>query len=384
MALPRAGQPAADPIPVAVMRVRAGSVAAEADVLLGLGRHPHLVRFFGMCRDGEEDLMVTELAPEGSLSDLMTRLDEQEEPTSIPAAHKLAILQQVASGMTALADVKLFHRDLAARNVLVFSYDGSNVARTLVKVSDFGLAVNGHTATHRYVEGRDRPTRYLPPEALQRGRYSKKSDVWAFGVLAWELYTDGQIPYFAVVDDEAIIERVCGGHRLARPTEGGGCTDGLWRVVTSCWEERPNARPSFAQLTVLLGQVGPAAVQAPRRDGDGIGGDAPAGVALVARAGMAGPAPLPPAPPGDDEYKAGLDALEGCRGVPRDAVRARQLFEVAADHGHTRARGELGRMLLYGEGGRIDYREAARVLQLAVDNGDDDACRYLASMYFFG
>ena len=298
-------QSAADRISVAIMRVRADSVAAEADVLLRLGRHPHLVRFFGICRDGEEDLLVTELAPEGSLSDLMMRLDDQEEPAPIPAAHKLAMLQQVASGMTALANVKLFHRDLAARNVLVFSYDGSNVARTLVKVSDFGLAIKGYMASHRYVQDGDRPTRYLPPEALRKGRYSEKSDVWAFGVLAWELYTDGDVPYFAVADD-AIVDHVCLGHRLARPTEDGGCTDSLWRVITSCWEERPNTRPTFVQLAILLGQVD--TVAQPPRDVDDVGGDAPAGAGSAVRVDTAGPAPLPPSG-GDNVDWAGLDAL---------------------------------------------------------------------------
>jgi TPR repeat protein len=408
---------AADPISVAVMRVRVGSVAAEAEVLLGLGRHPNLVRFFGICRDGEDELLVTELAPEGSLSALMERLED--EGTVIPPRHKHAMLQQVVSGLGALADAKVIHRDVAARNVLVFAFDPNDVARTLVKVSDFGLAVNGHTATHRDVEGGDRPIRYLPPEALRRGRYSEKSDVWAFGVLAWELLINGEIPYFEVLED-AIIGRVCGGLRLERPTRDGcGCIDELWRLLTSCWEEQPAARPTFAQLAVRLGQVGARDdVQqqqpplSPTRvggvgAGDAVGGRgggdvaaaaaptvaATAAAARVAVVAEATAVPVPPralpTPPaavsGEAEYAAGLDALKGRDGVPRDAVRARRLFEAAAGRGHARAQGELGRMLRCGLGGGVvDHREAARVLQRAVDNGDEDARRDLASMLWNG
>jgi hypothetical protein len=59
------------PTPVAVLRAPQGSVSAEAEVLLKLGRHPHLVRFFGQCHDGDDELLLTELAPIGSLTDLM-------------------------------------------------------------------------------------------------------------------------------------------------------------------------------------------------------------------------------------------------------------------------------------------------------------------------
>lgn len=90
----------------------------------------------------------------------------------------------------------------------------------MVKVSDFGLTVNGHTATHAYVQNDDaKPIRYLAPESLEKARYSEQSDVWAFGVLAWELMTDGKKPYFSISRDDAVIAHVLEGGRLPRPTE---------------------------------------------------------------------------------------------------------------------------------------------------------------------
>jgi serine/threonine protein kinase len=203
----------AHPINVAVLRVREGTVDAEAETLLKLGRHPNLVRFYGLCHDGADVLLVTELAPMGSLSDLVERLDE-EEGAVMPPQHKVAVMQQVANGMAALAAENMIHRDLAIRNVLVCSFDMADVRKTVCKLSDFGLTVNGYTAAYKYVDGGSKPTRYLAPESLQRGRYSEKSDVWAFGVLVWELVTDGQIPYFEISDDDAVIAHVCGGGRL--------------------------------------------------------------------------------------------------------------------------------------------------------------------------
>ena len=64
----------------------------------------------------------------------------------------------------------------AIRNILVFGFNMKDVSKTLVKVSDFGLAVNACTATHMYVQNEGaKPIRYLAPEALMKARYVARS-----------------------------------------------------------------------------------------------------------------------------------------------------------------------------------------------------------------
>jgi len=75
---------------VAALRVPAASVGAEAKVLLGLGQHPHLVRFIGMFRDAEDMVLITEYAPLGSLD---KHIEEVED--DITADHKMVIISQV-------------------------------------------------------------------------------------------------------------------------------------------------------------------------------------------------------------------------------------------------------------------------------------------------
>ena len=241
---------------VAALQVRDGDVAAEAAVLLKLGKHPRLVTFIGQCRSVAADprsdmILITEFAPMGSLDTVIEDVEDE-----ITLRHKVAIMMQVASGMEALADQKLIHRDLAMRNVLVFGLDMADVTATSVKVSDFGLTVNAYTATHKYVQGSALPIRYLAVESLQRHRYSEQSDVWAFGVTCWELITNGLIPYYEITNDDAVLAHVVGGGRLARPARDEyECPDGLWELVTTCWAKKPKDRPVFTHLGISLAML---------------------------------------------------------------------------------------------------------------------------------
>ena len=176
---------------------------------------------------------------------------EDIEATLAPA-HQLAIAQQICSGMEVLASHSLIHRDLALRNILLFAYDARNVSVTSVKVADFGLTVNAYTATAKYVQDGPKPIRWMAPEALQRGRYSEKSDVWSFAVTVRELLTLGEIPYCAMTSDDTVTAFVIGGGVLEAPT----CSAILiWDAVRGCFSKAPSERPTFALLSVTLGQI---------------------------------------------------------------------------------------------------------------------------------
>ena len=88
------------------------------------------------------------------------------------------------------------------------------------------------------------------PEVLQSGKYSSASDVWAFGVTAWELLTNAAcIPYWEHQEDEEMMMHVIGGGRLPKPAD---CPDALWKELQKCWEEDKTRRPSFVDLHSML------------------------------------------------------------------------------------------------------------------------------------
>ncbi|XP_049280880.1 vascular endothelial growth factor receptor 1 isoform X3 [Anopheles funestus] len=146
--------------------------------------------------------------------------------------------KQIAFGMEHLEELQITHRDLAARNILIDE-------RKTLKISDFGLSRTGI-----YVNTRNKkvPLRWLSIEAMRDNLYSNKSDVWAFGIVLWEIGTLGGYPYPSVSNHE-LFAYLQEGKRLERPEN---CTAEVYDLMLQCWREDPNERPSFKQISKHL------------------------------------------------------------------------------------------------------------------------------------
>ncbi|KAK7075767.1 hypothetical protein SK128_015905 [Halocaridina rubra] len=148
---------------------------------------------------------------------------------------------EAADGMAYLASKKLVHRDLAARNCML----DSNLT---LKIGDFGFA--RYLATDYYrKEGSDfLPVRWMAPESLSQGRYSSRSDIWSYGVLLWEIYMRGVLPYEGF-QNEQVCDMVVSGTHLERPNV---CPDFMYVILLSCWKPKSRERPTFIQIVRLL------------------------------------------------------------------------------------------------------------------------------------
>ena len=213
---------------VALLVIRNSDKASLADLekeirmFSTLGKHRHLAQLLATCThpDSGDKCMVLEFAELGSLDHVLKKASEDDAEVS--NAVSTAICLQVAEGMAHLHLYNIIHRDVAARNILVFLFDTQDWKRVLVKVTDYGLSLladnggtlgGGSSVMEVATAGTSAavPARYWSPEALKKRSHSKKGDVWSIGVLMYEVFTLGDIPYYAIAEDREVVKAVLAG-----------------------------------------------------------------------------------------------------------------------------------------------------------------------------
>ena len=94
------------------------------------------------------------------------------------------------------------------------------------------------------------------PEVLRKQNATSKSDVFSFGIVIHEILDNGEIPYKFLYSNNAVYEYVDRGQRLEKLPQ---CPDDLYKLMTECWREAPNERPTFKEiLNSLLAMQGKA------------------------------------------------------------------------------------------------------------------------------
>ncbi|XP_029633373.1 tyrosine-protein kinase CSK isoform X2 [Octopus sinensis] len=203
----------------------------EASVMTSM-RHPNLVQLIGVVL-GENIFLVTEFMGKGNLVEYL----RSRGRSVITKRDQINFATDTCAGMAYLEAKNLVHRDLAARNVLVHE-DGT------AKVSDFGLAKFESFSQ----EGGRFPIKWTAPEAIRKNVFTSKSDVWSFGILLWEIYSFGRVPYPRIPLAE-VVRHVERGYRMETPD---GCPPEIYRIMRHTWDMEPNHRPLFQDILNML------------------------------------------------------------------------------------------------------------------------------------
>uniref|UniRef100_A0A8C4N7J6 receptor protein-tyrosine kinase n=1 Tax=Eptatretus burgeri TaxID=7764 RepID=A0A8C4N7J6_EPTBU len=88
------------------------------------------------------------------------------------------------------------------------------------------------------------PVKWMPPEAFLEGVFTSKTDTWSFGVLLWEIFSLGYMPYPSRSNQD-VMEFVMSGGRMEPPKN---CPLPPYRIMTQCWQHRPEDRPNFSTI----------------------------------------------------------------------------------------------------------------------------------------
>ncbi|KAK0399031.1 hypothetical protein QR680_002875 [Steinernema hermaphroditum] len=224
-------------------------------------RHENVVRLFGVVLETKSVMLVSELAPCGSLLEC---LNKQALRDSFPVDVLCDFALQIAKGMEYLASQRLIHRDLAARNVLVFS-------ENKVKISDFGLS-RSLGVGEDYYRSEFSPTLKLPiswcaPECINYLKFTTASDVWAYAVTLWEMFSYGQMPWYGLTGAQ-ILDAV--DNKKMKLECPDACPVEFYQFMCQCWTHDPDRRPTFADLVQTLPDIMPQILKAVCDCRDGI------------------------------------------------------------------------------------------------------------------
>eukprot|EP00727_Mastigamoeba_balamuthi_P004445 m51a1_g14 putative pas domain-containing protein tyrosine kinase (1101) ;mRNA; f:72168-80630 len=280
-----------------VESLAAGSIAQfekEVDVMRAL-RHPNILLF--MCH-AKNDTSLIILMPSGNLMELLAN-----ETAIVYLRLKLSILSDIARGMAYLhqTDPPILHRDLKSSNILL----DSNMQ---AKVSDFGLTMFSHKGAgsrdssavvgtifwtapelmgdsyihasgliHRDLKASNilvnkkwdvkitaiknanrtmtvcGTVAWMAPEILQKGHFSEMSDVYAFGMVMYEVMT--RHSPFNGVPVMSLVPRILSGQRPAIPDNTKGYSAAFVSLMQSTWSSLPEERATFVRISAGLADM---------------------------------------------------------------------------------------------------------------------------------
>ncbi|KAI6659269.1 hypothetical protein LOD99_14942 [Oopsacas minuta] len=222
---------------VKVAFIREAAILSQFD-------HPNILKFIGVVTTVQPHMIVTELLNIELRQYLMQLCHSQEynyQNASKLQKLLLRFCRDIADGMEHLAMKKFIHRDLAARNILIAN-DMS------CRVADFGMSRDLRSDDYYRSKGGRIPLRWSAPESVLYNRFSEKSDVWAFGMTLYEIWTLGRKPWQENTNEE-IVDFIQGGEI---PLQPDGCPDDVYSLMAETWKQSADDRPIFTVIKERL------------------------------------------------------------------------------------------------------------------------------------
>ena len=224
----------------------------EVTKMLSL-RHPNIIAFYGACLLEDTPCMALELARSGDLRHNLHRINDETKA--------LHVFRGIAAGLAYLHKLRIVHRDIKVDNILIAGKiadeNTTDFASWTAKISDFGWADSADTLlVKKNVRG---IPYWFAPEMLTSHRYSWPVDIYAFGILMWEVLMK-EMPFEGYPRHEFM--RVVGiGNSTAEVLlariehrKYSYCIESLLKLMSSCWKA-PASRPSAEELSVHLDRV---------------------------------------------------------------------------------------------------------------------------------
>lgn len=204
--------------------------------------HPTLVQFRGYSNkdfyENEKYTMIFDYYKNGSLACILNKVRKGQCPIKFTNTIKQIILIGIARGILYLHSHHIVHRDLKPDNVLIDDNFHPHI-------TDFGLSQSFQSYEPVLSNSFDKGSPvYMAPELFNGAIVTSKVDVYAFGILMYEVLTERE-PYPNIQSYLYLMNQVVGGLRPEFPET---TKDSLQKLAKECWNEDPDSRPTFDDI----------------------------------------------------------------------------------------------------------------------------------------
>jgi hypothetical protein len=221
---------------------------AEVSQMASTAYHENLVQLYGVTTLENGDIAaVVEYCAQGSLVDGLYGAKARDWTT----AELFSVAHGAACGVAHLHRQGVIHRDIAARNVLL-----AGKRDLIAKVADFGMArlLNESVYDEQTTVNAVGPLKWMAPEQMERRAYSRASDVFAFGVLLYEIF-QREMPWQGV-SNIVTAANVMRGERM--DVSSRKIPREVAALMIECWAHEPDKRPSMKHVQSVLHDNAPS------------------------------------------------------------------------------------------------------------------------------
>jgi hypothetical protein len=201
-----------------------------------LGRqvsHPNVCRLYDIGEWEGNHFLAMEYVDGEDLASLLRRIGK------LPPEKALDIAREICAGIAAAHGLGIIHRDLKPANIMI---DGRGQAR----ITDFGLAVVAEDlAARNEIAG---TPAYMAPEQLAGGTVTHKSDLYALGLILFEIFTGRKLFEGAAATDPSSRRSTL--RSLSASGQSAELAPAIQRVIARCVEENPDARPASIHAVI--------------------------------------------------------------------------------------------------------------------------------------
>lgn len=206
--------------------------------------HPAVLRLVAFMEPSETDpsaRLVLEYMHNGSLFEMLERTRKGEIVDMWNVTIRTKVVFGIAAGMRYLHSLDIVHRDLKSENILLSEFFEP-------KICDFGLSKMMSNDNLKNNTQKLGTPLYMAPELFQNAPYDGRVDVYAFGMIMFEVVT-GVSPFADIVNPMALGMKIVNGERPEIPE---GTPEIYSQLIERCWSQDPDDRPSFGAVVEQL------------------------------------------------------------------------------------------------------------------------------------